>query len=242
MLLRDGEVVGRVRRAGARVDGRPARRLPGRGARCRARPAIRRCRGLSATPSTSACAPGAGPPAAPPARGPPRAGRPATWHIEKDARSAGTVPRRRPSGGLIRHTLRYELGRGGASPFVALVTDDVGAMHDASRLAFRAAADRPHAPVGPGAPGRRRRRAALAALGLSLPGPARRSPSPSPTCASRARANARPFAPARIHSLLFVVDSVNARPGDRGVRVGRRPPHGALTRRRAPQVRTVSRR
>ena len=94
------------------------------------------------------------------------------WRVEKDGRSSGRAGTS-ASGGLIRHTLDYELGRGGISPFVALVTDDVGAMRDASRLAFRAAADRPmrlsvQVRLVDGD-----RRAALAAFGVSLPGPAR---------------------------------------------------------------------
>ena len=64
------------------------------------------------------------------------------WHIEKDERSSGTWRDGRGRG-VIRHTLRYRLGRESASPFVALVTYDAGAMHDAARFAFRAAADRP---------------------------------------------------------------------------------------------------
>jgi hypothetical protein len=138
-----------------------------------------------------------------------------TWRIEKDGRSAG---RAETTGGegSIRHTLRYELGREGPSPFVALVTPDVGAMHDAARLAFRAASERPMR---------------LSVQVRLLDGPLERrwqrsvflSPDPRDITVSFADMRVagtgarEPVAPARIHSLLFVVDTVNARPGDRGV-------------------------
>jgi hypothetical protein len=65
-----------------------------------------------------------------------------TWHIEKDDSSSGSW-RTEDVRGAIRHTLTYRLGADRPSPFVALVTFDAGAMHDASRFAFRGAADRP---------------------------------------------------------------------------------------------------
>jgi hypothetical protein len=118
-------------------------------------------------------------------------------------------------GGLIRHTLRYELGRGAASPFVALVTEEVSAMHDAARIAFRAGSDRPMR---------------VSVQVRLLDGPIEQrwqrsvylSPEPRDLTVSFADMRAvgtgarLAFAPARIHSLLFVVDTVNARPGDRG--------------------------
>jgi hypothetical protein len=158
------------------------------------------------------------PPGAPPVAGPPAAASlvwPAqTWHIEKDGESTGnwgtTV-----DGGVIRHTLRYQLGRHGASPFVALVTFDAGAMRDATRIAFRAGADRPmrlsvQVRLLDGAVERRWQRSVYL------------SPEPRDLEVSFADMRAagtgtrEAFAPARIHSLLFVVDSVNARPGDAG--------------------------
>jgi hypothetical protein len=163
----------------------------------------------------------AGLPADAPAGGAPRASIaslvwPAqTWHIEKDEGSSGswtTTDER----GVIRHTLRYRLGPGGLSPFVALVTFDAGAMHDADRFAFRAAADRPM-----------RLSVQVRLLDGSLERRWHRSVylSPEPREVVIALADMRvvgtgareAFAPARIHSLLFVVDSVNAVPGDGGV-------------------------
>ncbi len=137
-----------------------------------------------------------------------------TWRIEKDARSAGRADSSEGAG-LIRHTLSWELGSG-ASPFVAIVTPDVGAMHDASRLAFRAASDRPmrlsvQVRLVDGTVERRWQRSVYL------------SPDPREITVSYADMRAagtgarESFSPARIHSLLFVIDTVNARPGDRGV-------------------------
>lgn len=137
------------------------------------------------------------------------------WRIEKDALSSGlTETLGTPD--RIRHTLHFQLGRGGTSPYVALATGDVGAMHDATRLAFRAGADRPmrlsvqvrlledgadrrwqrSVYVSPGA-----REFTIRFSDMRVAGTAARDA----------------FDPARIHSLLFVVDTVNAAPGDRGV-------------------------
>ena len=214
-LLRDGEVIAQRRRPVARVGGPSARRVPRRGAPARARPAILRCRGSSATrlrrPAGARRGPDAGAAGSRPASyGPPARGtsRKTSAHREAPSASAG--------GDLIRHTLRYDLAAAAPSPFVALVTLRRGP--DARRRPGWPSARPPpaHAPVGAGAPGRRRGRAALAAVGLSLPGRRATSPSASPTCAWRAPARASAFAPARIDSLLFVVDTVNARPGDGG--------------------------
>ena len=89
-------------------------------------------------------------------------------------------------------------------------------MHDASRLSFRAAADRPmrlsvQVRLVDGTVQRRWQRSVYLA------------PDPREITIGFADMRAvgtgarEPFSPARIHSLLFVVDSVNARPGDRGV-------------------------
>jgi hypothetical protein len=159
-------------------------------------------------------APGAGPDALPPASA--RLVWPAqTWHIEKDGRSSGSwntsVER-----GVIRHTLRYQLGTGAVSPFVALVTFDAGAMHDAARFAFRGAADRPmrlsvQVRLVDGTVERRWQRSVYLCQDP-------RDVTVNFADMRAAGTGARePFAPARIHSLLFVVDSVNARAGDGGV-------------------------
>jgi hypothetical protein len=89
-------------------------------------------------------------------------------------------------------------------------------MHDAARLAFRAAADRPmrlsvQVRLVEGGGDRRWQRSVY----LS---PEARDLTIRFADMRLAGTGARePFAPARIHSLLFVVDTVNARPGDRGV-------------------------
>ena len=99
---------------------------------------------------------------------------------------------------------------------MALATVDAGAMHDAARLAFRGASERPM-----------RLSVQVRLLDGDVERRWQRSVylSPEPRDISIAFADMReagtgaraPFKPARIHSLLFVVDSVNARPGDGGV-------------------------
>jgi len=137
------------------------------------------------------------------------------WRVERDEHSSGRAETS-SSGGLIRHTLHYELGRGGSSPFVALVTGDVGAMRDASRLGFRAASDRPmrlsvQVRLVDGTVERRWQRS------VYLSPDAREITVPFADMRVAGTGERDAFAPARIHSLLFVVDSVNAKPGDRGV-------------------------
>ena len=137
-----------------------------------------------------------------------------TWRTEHDAHSTGRAETA-SDGGLIRHTLRYELGRGAASPFVALVTEEVSAMHDAARIAFRAGSDRPmrvsvQVRLLEGSIERRWQRSVYL------------SPEPRDVTVTFADMRAvgtgarQAFAPARIHSLLFVVDTVNLRPGGGG--------------------------
>lgn len=214
VLLRDGEVVGRAAGPSLAWEGhrpgayRVEAHLPGA-------PGDPPLPWIVSNPIyVGLPAPGAAPDAVPPASA--RLDWPAqTWHIEKDGRSSGswTTSAERD---VIRHTLRYQLGTGAASPFVALVTFDAGAMHDASRFAFRGAADRPmrlsvQVRLVDGAVERRWHRSVYL--------------SPDPRDITIAFADMRaagtgarePFAPARIHSLLFVVDSVNARAGDGGV-------------------------
>ncbi|MFO7692557.1 MAG: CehA/McbA family metallohydrolase [Vicinamibacterales bacterium] len=162
---------------------------------------------------------GMGEPAAAPDAGPPPEALlvwpSGSWRIEKDERSSGRVETS-GSGEFIRHTLHFELGREGSSPFVALATTDVGALHDASRLAFRAASAHPmrlsvQVRLVDDAVERRWQRS------IHL------SPDPREiivrfadmrTVGTGAR---EAFAPARIHSLLFVVDSVHTKPGGGGV-------------------------
>ena len=138
-----------------------------------------------------------------------------TWRIEKDERSSGLIETLGAED-RIRHTLRYELARQGGSPYVALVTPDVGALHDAARLAFRAAAGRPmrlsvQVRLLEGGADRRWQRS------IYLSPEAREFTIPFADMRAVGTGARHAFDPARIHSLLFVVDTVNARPGDRGV-------------------------
>jgi hypothetical protein len=138
-----------------------------------------------------------------------------SWHVEKDPHSAGEFATSVEQG-VIRHTLRWELGRGGSSPFVALVTPDVGAMHDATRLAFRAASPRAmrlsvQVRLLDGAAERRWQRS------VYLSAEPRDIIVPFTDMRVAGTGAREAFAPARIHTLLFVVDTVNAKPGDRGV-------------------------
>ena len=138
-----------------------------------------------------------------------------TWRIEKDEHSSGVIETF-GADDQIRHTLRYELAREGRSPYVALVTPDVGALHDATRLAFRAAAGRPmrlsvQVRLLDGGADRRWQRS------IHLSPEARDVTIPFADMRVVGTGAREAFDPARIHSLLFVVDTVNARPGDRGV-------------------------
>jgi hypothetical protein len=138
-----------------------------------------------------------------------------TWHIEKDDSSSGSW-RTEDVRGAIRHTLTYRMGTDRPSPFVALVTFDAGAMHDASRFAFRGGADRPmrlsvQVRLVEGPAERRWQRS------IYLSPDAREVSIPFADMREAGTGARRPFDPARIHSLLFVVDSVNTPPGGGGV-------------------------
>jgi hypothetical protein len=138
-----------------------------------------------------------------------------TWHLEKDAASDGSW-RTTEHAGVIRHTLNYRLGSESRSPFVALATFDAGAMHDASRFAFRGAADRPmrlsvQVRLVEGTAERRWQRS------VYLSPEAREVTIPFADMREAGTGARRPFDPARIHSLLFVIDSVNTPPGGGGV-------------------------
>jgi hypothetical protein len=138
-----------------------------------------------------------------------------SWQIEKDPGSSGSFDTA-ASGDLVRHTFRFQLGRGGRSPFVALVTRDVDPLRDAARIAFHAAATRPlrlsvQVRLVEGARERRWQRSVYLA------------PEPRDVVVSfddmrtAGASERRPFQPAQIESLLLVFDTVNARPGDGGV-------------------------
>jgi hypothetical protein len=139
---------------------------------------------------------------------------PGSWHVEKDATSAAELSIE-PGRGSPRRQLRFRLGRPVASPFVAMVTRDVEPLRDATRLAFRASASRPM-----------RMSVQVRAIEAARELRWQRSvfvdttprqitvflddmrPVESPAGARVDRA--------RIESLLFVIDTVHARPGDTG--------------------------
>jgi hypothetical protein len=136
------------------------------------------------------------------------------WHIEKDPRSTG-VETTTVEAGVIRHRLEYALGPGAASPFVALVTLDVGALRDATRLTFRAASTRPmrmsvQVRLVDGASERRWLRS------VYLEPRAREITVTFADMRVAGTAARERFAMADVQALLFVVDTVNARPGDGG--------------------------
>jgi hypothetical protein len=132
------------------------------------------------------------------------------WKIEKDATSEGTVASEMV-GPVVRRTFRLTLGNA-ASPFVAAVTPEIAPFRRAARIVFTGSADRP--------------------LRISVQ---LRAPSPgddqrwwrSIYLDTNAREvvvpldDLRPVGPravsaldrARIDTMLFVVDSTNARPG-----------------------------
>lgn len=138
-----------------------------------------------------------------------------SWSIEKDPSSAGGFESA-SDGGLVRHTFHFQLGRGGSSPFVALVTRDVGPLRDAARIAFRGGASRPmrisvQVRLVEGQQQRRWRRSIYL------------SPDPRDVVVTFADMRAaggadhERLAPAQIESLLLVFDTTNARAGDGGV-------------------------
>ena len=138
-----------------------------------------------------------------------------SWHVEKDPRSDGAIDST-GSGDTIRHALRFRLGLGVASPFVAMVTPDVGALHDATRLAFRGGAVRPlrlsvQVRTVTGSAEQRWQRS------IYLDSVPRDVTVTFADMRVAGTAERRPFDPADIQSLLFVIDTVNARPGDGGV-------------------------
>jgi len=137
------------------------------------------------------------------------------WRIEKDQGSTGTFANTGTPEGVIRE-FAFQLAGAGTSPFVALVTDEAGATHDATRLSFRARASRPL----------RLSVQARAANGATEPVRWQRSVylDGTPREVTVAFADMRvagtgeraALAPARISSILFVIDTTNARPGEGG--------------------------
>lgn len=142
---------------------------------------------------------------------------PRPWRVEQDPSSlafAGPVDGHLET---FRRELRFRLGPGQPdSPYVAMTTGDVGPLHDAARLSFRAAASRPLRLsvqvrlVEQGTERRWQRSVYLDTTprditvffrDMRIAGSGARSP----------------LDPSHIETLLFVVDTTNARPGDSGV-------------------------
>ena len=135
------------------------------------------------------------------------------WRIEKDARSTGSFAVMDGDTG-VRREFTFQLGRGGGSPFVALVTDETGALRDATRLAFRARASRPlrlSVQVrDSGADARRWQRS------VYLDETSRDVIVRFDDMRLAGTGERLPFDASRIGSMLFVFDTTNARPGDGG--------------------------
>jgi len=137
-----------------------------------------------------------------------------SWHIEKDPASTGSFENTEGQGGVLRR-FSFQLGRGGASPFVALVTSDVGPLRDATRVAFRAGSTRPlrlsvQVRTVHGITQSRWQRS------VYLDASPRDITVTFADMRVAGTAERRQFDPARIESLLLVVDTTNARPGDGG--------------------------
>jgi len=146
---------------------------------------------------------------------PPSAGTPydasAEWHVEHDAASIAAT-----EAGRDGRTLTFRLAPApAASPFAALVTGTVDALRTAGQIAFEARASRPMR--------------VSVQVRLDSRGADRRwvrsvYVDETPRLVSVSLADMRvagtgertPVDPSGIQSLLFVVDTVNARPGDAG--------------------------
>ncbi|MCX6553123.1 MAG: hypothetical protein NTY02_19335 [Acidobacteria bacterium] len=137
-----------------------------------------------------------------------------TWRIEKAPVSAGTFVTS-VGQGAPGHEFRFQLGAHETSPFVAMVTSEVGPLTDATRMAFRARASRPL-----------RLSVQVRSVDGSVPRRWQRSVylDTTPRDVTVVFADMReagtaarvPLEPARIDALLFVFDTTNARPGDGG--------------------------
>lgn len=170
-----------------------------------------------------------GPPGPPPLPPPasstpfPRGG----WAVERDAASRGSVQILSPEGAPVVAVLAYELGPlGESSPYVAAVTHEVGALAGADRLMFQASATRPmrlsiQLRAGDGTDRRWRR-------SVFLDQTVREVTVAFSELRGIADARGQELVTGQVSSLLFVIDTVNAAPGDAGavtlvdVRAGRR--------------------
>ena len=137
------------------------------------------------------------------------------WHIEKDPASTGTF-RSSEAADSVGREFSFQLSPSGASPFVALVTDDVRSVREAARLSFRARSSRPmrisvQARCDGGA-GEARRWLRSVYLDAT-PREITVELSDMRVAGTGART---PVATGAITSILFVYDTTNARPGDGG--------------------------
>jgi hypothetical protein len=137
------------------------------------------------------------------------------WHIEKDPASTGAF-RNTEAADSAGREFSFQLASSGASPFVALVTDDAGGVREAARLSFRARASRPmrisvqaRCDRGAGEAGRWLRSVYLDAMPRDITVEL----SDMRVAGTGART---PIATGAITSILFVYDTTNARPGDGG--------------------------
>ncbi|MCX6544475.1 MAG: CehA/McbA family metallohydrolase [Acidobacteria bacterium] len=140
---------------------------------------------------------------------------PADWQIEHDPLSAGTAALVGDGAGAQRE-FQFHLADGAApSPFVAMVTSGVAVLHDADQLRFRIRASRPlRVSVQVRLEGRAVDRRWVRSVYAE---PAVRTVTVSLADMRAAGTGARtPFDRREIDALLFVIDTVNSRPGDQG--------------------------
>ncbi len=140
----------------------------------------------------------------------------AEWRIERDPSSTGTVTALGAGAAQSERRFQFRLNGGGAgSPFVAMVTSGVEPLRDADRLRFTVRASRPlrvSVQVRVKGPeiGRRWARSVYAE-------PAERTVTVALADMRTAGTGTRaPLDRSHIDALLFVIDTVNSRPGDEG--------------------------
>jgi hypothetical protein len=159
----------------------------------------------------------------------------ADWQIEHDPSSTGTAPAADTGAAPTQRRFQFHLAdRETTSPYVAMVTSVVDALHDADRLRFTIRASRPlRVSVQLRLTGRAVDRRWVRSVYAE---PAARIVTISLADMRVAGTGERtPLDRRQIDSLLFVIDTVNSRPGDAGTIWIE-----ALGTERGGQVRTVS--
>lgn len=137
------------------------------------------------------------------------------WHLEHDPVSTGAFQPADTPGGVPRE-FTFRLAPGANSPFVALVTNDVGGVREASRISFRARASRPlrlSVQARCEAGGADAMRWVRSVYLDATPRDVTIDLADMRVAGTGARV---PIDPGRITSILFVFDTINARPGDGG--------------------------